>query len=54
LLVFPSLFEELVQIAREQFQQEQAWRMDESPWPATLDENTDRNGEHLRRIVHAV
>jgi hypothetical protein len=31
LLVFPCLFEELVQIAREQFQQEQAWPMDESP-----------------------
>lgn len=54
LLVFPCLFEELVQIAREQFQQEQAWPMDKSLWPATVDENTNRNGEHLRRIVHAV
>ena len=47
LLVFPCLFEELVRIADEQFQQEHAWPLDESPWPTTGDENTGRNGEHL-------
>jgi hypothetical protein len=51
LLVFPCLFEELFQIAREQFQPEQVWQTDESPWPPTEDENTGRNGGHLRRML---
>jgi hypothetical protein len=51
LLVFPSLFEELVQIAREQFQQEQVWQTDESPWPPAVGENTDMNSDHLRMVL---
>jgi len=45
LLVFPCLFEELVQIAREQFQQEQGWQLDESPWPPVADQNAGINGQ---------
>jgi hypothetical protein len=51
LLVFPCLFEELVQLAREQFQQEQAWQLDESPWPPAMSQNTDTNGDYPRRVL---
>lgn len=51
LLVFPCLFEELVQIAREQFQQKQMFQIDESPWAPAMGENTDTNGDYPRRVL---
>jgi hypothetical protein len=47
LLVFPCLFDELVRIAVEQFQQEHMWTIDESSWSAAAVESAERNGELL-------
>jgi hypothetical protein len=45
LLIFPCLFEELVQNAREQVQCEQVWQIDELLQPPTVAENSDANGD---------
>ena len=50
LLVFPGLFEELVQIAREQFQQEQGWQLDEPPWPPVEDQNASISGKEYLSV----
>jgi len=44
LLIFPCLFEELVQNVREQLQREQVWQIDELLQPPTVAENSDADG----------